>query len=85
MEDQEEEEAGEEEIEVIKHAPPQPRYKQRQPSADVGILESFLTEGGLDKEDVQMFKLAYARLKGEEEDRVIEDLPWAHYPNYILE
>lgn len=59
-----------------------PRYKVRQPSADLCILEGFV-EAGLDKEDVYMFKLAFARLKGEE-DLLIGGLPWAHYPHNIL-
>ena len=38
---------------------------------------------GLDKEDVEMFKLALKRLK-EENDELVSDVPWAYYPSDIL-
>ena len=78
-------EAMEEEVEaeeVIKPAPPRPRFKPRPSASEQSILEGFVEEG-MDREDVQMFKLALARLKGEG-DHLVEGLPWAHYPHNIL-
>ena len=78
-------EEAEEELELVKAPvppPPRPRFKRRPSVSDQNILESFIEEG-LDKEDVQMFKLALARLKGEG-DSLVEGLPWAHYPHNIL-
>ena len=80
-EDQEEE-GTEMEVEVVKPAPPRPRFKPRPSSSEQDILGGFV-EAGLDKEDVQMFKLALSRLKGEGES-LVEGLPWAHYPHNIL-
>ena len=58
------------------------RYKRRSSMCDSEVLESFV-KAGLDKEDVQMFKLAIGRLR-DEEDLLVSDLPWAHYPHHIL-
>ena len=77
---EEEEEEKKEEVEVV--APCKPRYKRRSSVCEVEVLDVFLEEG-LDKEDVQMFKLAMARLK-DREDPLVDDVPWAHYPYYIL-
>ena len=71
----------EEEMEA-KPPPPRQRFKRRPAPAELSILEGFLEEG-LDKEDVQMFKLALARLKGEGH-LLTKDLGWAHYPHNIL-
>jgi hypothetical protein len=74
---------GEEEVEVIRPpAPPKPKFKRRAAGLELGILGGFLEEG-LDKEDVQMFKQALSRLRGEE-DPLTQDLAWAHYPHNIL-
>ncbi len=62
--------------------PRKARYKRRLSVVDAQVRESFLEEG-LDKEDVQMFKLAMARLR-DEEDSAVENTSWAHYPCYIL-
>lgn len=77
-----EDEEEEVEVEVVKQVPPKPRFKRRTAGVDSGILEGFL-ERGLDKEDVQMFKLALAGLKSEG-DLLACDLAWAHYPHNIL-
>lgn len=69
----------EEEEEV---APRKPRYKRRVSVAETAVVDDFL-EAGLDSEDIQMFKLAMARLK-DAGDPVVEDIPWAHYPHNIL-
>ena len=69
-------------VEVSKPVPPKPKFKRRAASAELSVLEGFLAEG-LDKEDVQMFKHALGRLKGEE-DPLTQDLAWAHYPHNIL-
>lgn len=69
-------------VEVVKPLPPKPRFKRRPAIAEHGVLEAFLT-GELDREDVQMFKLALARLKGEQ-DSLLEGVVWAHYPHNIL-
>lgn len=71
-----------EEVEVIKPVTPKPRYKKRPANADADILKAFV-ESGPDKEDIQMFKLALGRLKGEE-DSLTMDVCWAHYPHNIL-
>ena len=76
------EDAGEEVVEVVRPMLPRSRFKRRAVGAELGILEGFLTEG-LDREDVQMFKLALSRLKGEG-DPLVDDLDWAHYPHNIL-
>lgn len=73
----------EEMVEVVKPPPPKPRYKPRLTLEEQGVLEGLVGEPGLDKEDVQMFKLALGQLRGEE-DSLVEDLPWAHYPHNIL-
>ncbi len=80
--DQEMEEGEEEEVEVLEVPKPAPRFKPRPSTAEQGILEGFVEEG-LDREDVKMFKLALARLKGEG-NPLVEGLPWAHYPHNIL-
>lgn len=71
-----------EEVEVVKPVPPKPKFKARVASNELSILESFLVEG-LDQEDVQMFKQAMGRLRGEA-DPLTQDLVWAHYPHNIL-
>ena len=72
----------EDEVEVVQPVLPRSRFKRRAAGAELGILEGFLTEG-LDREDVQMFKLALSRLKGEG-DPLAHGLGWAHYPHNIL-
>lgn len=69
-------------MEVINHVPPKPRFKKRLPNTEQAILGRFL-EAGLDKEDVQMFRMAMARLK-EKGDLLTSDVAWAHYPHHIL-
>lgn len=73
---------GDEEEMEGKPPTPRQRFKKRPASAELGIFEGFLEEG-LDKEDVQMFKLALARLKGMGH-LLTKDLGWAHYPHNIL-
>ena len=66
------------------HPPPKPQFKKRSTKAEEEALMVIL-ERGLDREDVQMFKLALCRMKtGEEEERMIATVPWAHYPYIIL-
>lgn len=82
MEVQEEMLQKEDKMEVEMMTPRKPRFKRRSSVCDMEILDGFVEEG-LDKEDVEMFKLAMARLRDLEE-ALVEDLPWAHYPSYIL-
>ena len=58
------------------------KYKKRTAVAEEDIVDELLTTGP-SKEDVQMFKLALARLAGEE-DGLAEGVHWAHYPDDIL-
>ena len=68
--------------EEVEPQPCKPCYKRRVSIVESAVLDSFL-EVGLDSEDVQMFKLAMARLK-EEGDTLVDDIPWSHYPHNIL-
>ena len=47
------------------------------------LLNQFRHGYGPDKEEVEMFKLALKRLKGEKDD-LVSDVPWAYYPSDIL-
>ena len=68
---------------VIKQGhPPKPKYKKRTEIAEEAIFVEYLSVGP-GKEDVQMFKLALARLIGEGEE-LVTGVHWAHYPDDIL-
>ncbi len=62
--------------------PPKPKYKKRAEIAEEEIVVEYLSSGP-GKEDVQMFKLALARLLGEGEE-LVTGVRWAHYPDNIL-
>ena len=47
------------------------------------LVNQFHHGYGPDKEEVEMFKLALKRLKGEKDD-LVNDVPWAYYPSDIL-
>lgn len=47
------------------------------------LVNQFRHGYGPDKEEVEMFKLALKRLKGEKDD-LVSDVPWAYYPSDIL-
>ena len=70
----EEEEEEEEVVERIIE------YKKRERREEETILNSFLEEGGFDKEDMAMMRLAYIKLK-ENESELISNVSWAHYPH----
>lgn len=61
---------------------PKPRYKRRTSMADDEICEEFAKNGPY-KEDVQMFKMAYLRLR-EDGNEIVDGVMWAHYPDDIL-
>lgn len=67
----------EEEEEVVERIV---EYKKRERSEEETILNSFLEEGGFDKEDTAMMRLAYVKLK-ENESELITNVSWAHYPH----
>ena len=67
----------EEEEEVVERIV---EYKKRERSEEETILNSFLEEGGFDKEDMAMMRLAYVKLK-ENESELITNVSWAHYPH----
>ena len=65
-----------------KPVPRRPQFKKRPTKGEEEILGSFL-EKGLDKEDVLMMKLAFAKLKGMG-DEMVEGMHWSYYPHNIL-
>ena len=67
---------------VTKPVPPKPQFKKRSAVSEGEVLVGFV-ERGLDREDVQMFKFALGRLKGEGMMLTMDTL-WAHYPHNIL-
>ena len=66
-------EEEEEEIERIAE------YKKRGEEEEAAILNSFLEEG-FDKEDVDMMRSAYLKLK-EIYSELISDISWSYYPH----
>lgn len=58
-------------------------FPSRSLEEDEKILYEFQHGYGPDTEDVDMFKLALSKLKGEK-DELVNDVPWAFYPSDIL-
>ena len=56
-------------------------FKARLDEEEEEVLHQFWY--GLDKEDVEMFKLALKKMK-QEKDELVSDVPWAYYPSDIL-
>ena len=69
-------------IMMPKPAPARPQFKKRLVSGDEEILQR-VVERGPDKEDVQMFRLAFGRMKSDRNEMVAE-VSWAYYPHNIL-
>ena len=63
--------------------PPKPQFKRRSAKAEEEAVMEFVERGALDKEEVHMLKLAMARMRAEEEE-LLEDMIWAHFPHNIL-
>jgi len=59
-------------------------FPTRSAAEEDKILQQFSQDYGLDMEDIEMFKLALKRLKEEEKDELVSDVPWAYYPLDIL-
>ena len=58
-------------------------FQARSVMKEKEILDKFRHGDGPDNEDIKMFKLALQRLH-EEEDELVKNVHWAHYPSDIL-
>ena len=67
---------------VVKPAPRKPQFKKRMAKAEENALMAFV-ERGMDKEEVQMMKLALVKMMREGEELAV-GMSWAHYPYNIL-
>ncbi len=61
------------------------QFKKRSASTEEELLMA-VVEKGLDREDVQMFKMAFSQMRGGEEEgrAVTTGIPWAYHPHNIL-